>query len=154
MAIYKLLEDVGDAAFALIAIHSQEEDYRLAYQFNAAIATHFSHSSIVVENHQQHRFNVYEWEDKHMEHTWYLVANIAVREDVAKNAQSLFAEQGLLKAYLVPEMKKVDYFIKINNIDQFFTCSSLIEELMKVSGVVTAYEVDPHQLKSKNNLIF
>lgn len=52
MAIYKLLEDVGDAAFALIAIHSQEEDYRLAYQINAAIATLFLIDSIVVENHQ------------------------------------------------------------------------------------------------------
>lgn len=97
MAIYKLLEDVGDAAFALIAIHSQEEDYRLAYQINAAIATHFSHSSIVVENHQQHRFNVYEWEDKHMEHTWYLVANIAVREDVGKKCSITFCRTGLTK---------------------------------------------------------
>lgn len=59
-------------------------------------------------------------------------------------------EQG----YLVPEMKTVDYFIKIHNYISREELSQLIEGINKLPEVLVAIEVDPKRLKSKENLIF
>lgn len=65
----------------------------------------------------------------------------------------LLANKGT-EGYLIPEMKKVDYFILIKNFIDKDDLNQLIEGINKLPEVVVAAEVDPEKLKSKENLIF
>ena len=58
------------------------------------------------------------------------------------------------KVYLLPEFKKVDYFLKIENSEDTISVSDIIATLNTIEGISTVYEVDMNKIKSKNNLIF
>ncbi|MCD8519264.1 MAG: IPExxxVDY family protein [Flavobacterium sp.] len=51
-------------------------------------------------------------------------------------------------------IKKADFLIKIENIDYGFDADEIIDTILKIKNVTTAYSVDTTNLKSKNNLIF
>jgi hypothetical protein len=70
-----------------------------------------------------------------------------------KQTSSLF-EQVDITVFLLPEYKKADYLIKIENIDYGFDADKIIDTILKIKNVTTAYSVDTTNLKSKNNLIF
>ena len=65
----------------------------------------------------------------------------------------LLANKGT-EGYLIPEMKKVDYFILIRNYFDPEELEGFIEGINKIQEVVVAAEVNPEKLKSKENLIF
>jgi hypothetical protein len=44
--------------------------------------------------------------------------------------------------------------IKIENIDYGFDSEEIIDKIVKIKNVTTAYSVNTTNLKSKNNLIF
>jgi hypothetical protein len=58
------------------------------------------------------------------------------------------------EGFLVPEMKKVDFFLLIRNYIDDDDLKLIISKLNKVPEVLVAVEVDPKKLKSKENLIF
>ena len=58
------------------------------------------------------------------------------------------------KAYLLPEFKKVDYFLKIENNEEALDLLHIQLLLNTIDNVSTVYMVDTNQIKSKNNLIF
>jgi hypothetical protein len=62
---------------------------------------------------------------------------------------------GKIKSYnLIPEYKKVNYFLKIENEENNVNIKDILVNIQKVPQVVTVYDVDATTLKSKNNLIF
>jgi hypothetical protein len=67
--------------------------------------------------------------------------------------QNLFGnEEETTTTYLVPEFKKVDYFIKIENAE--IDIESILSEINTIERISTVYAVDLAKIKSKNNLIF
>ena len=54
--------------------------------------------------------------------------------------------------YLLPEFKKVNYFLKIENTN--LRLIEILSHLNSIHQIATAYVVDVENLKSKNNLIF
>ena len=58
------------------------------------------------------------------------------------------------EGFLVPEMKKVDFFLLIRNYIDGDELKAIISGLNKIPEVLVAAEVDPRKLKSKENLIF
>ncbi|MFD0777791.1 IPExxxVDY family protein [Flavobacterium myungsuense] len=58
------------------------------------------------------------------------------------------------KVYLVPELKKVDYFLKIKNNKGIFDLEEIIKKINTIDRISTVYAVIPETIKSKNNLIF
>ena len=89
---------------------------------------------------------------------WNLVQN---KNDVfvpSQNSnQGLFAETNnkfSTKIYLIPEFKKVDYFLKIENGEVNIDVSKITNCIKKIERVSTVYAVEVEKIKSKNNLIF
>ena len=73
------------------------------------------------------------------------------------SAGSLFSDQKskrTISKYLIPEQKKVDYFVKISSESNLKSSKIIISKINAIAEVITAYTVSPNQLKSKNNLIF
>ncbi len=158
MALHKLLvDDFYDASFALLAIHSRLEDYRLAYFLNKHLNLNLKRKAQDLDYSNDAAFAIYEWEDAANMTTWNMVSNICKKEDnTSQSSGLLFADnESVQKAYyLLPELKKVDYFIKISNDDDVFEEDAVIQKIKTIPQIITTYIVDVDNIKSKDNLIF
>ena len=56
--------------------------------------------------------------------------------------------------YLIPEKKKVDFFLKISGDLQYEFVIKTVEKIKRIGQVVTAYTIDKNSLKSKDFLTF
>lgn len=161
MAIHKLhLEEFDEIDYQLIAIHSSLEDYRLAYYINQNLPINLKkeNCNIQISNKEgETQFTRFVFEDS-KDIVWNLVQN---KNDVfvpSQNSnQGLFAETNnkfSTKIYLIPEFKKVDYFLKIENGEVNIDMSKITNCIKKIERVSTVYAVEVEKIKSKNNLIF
>lgn len=162
MAIHKLhLEEFDEIDYRLIAIHSPLEDYRLAYFINQNLPINLkkSNSNIHIRNKEgETQFSRFVYEDKKMDLFWNLVQNQnnAFPSSQHEN-QDLFsdiANEFSTRFYLLPEFKKVDYFLKIENAEQLIDAPKIIRSIKKIDRVTTVYALEVEKIKSKNNLIF
>ena len=160
MAVHKLILDdaFDEALYTLIAIHCRLEDYRLAYLLNKHLGITLSRkvSDLDFKNGQV-SYSIYEWEDKKQLITWSLVSNICKTEELQQSDYtSLFDKQEkITKTFqLVPEHKTVNYFLKIDSEFSFSKEKYIIESILKIPQIATAYSLDSSELKSKDNLIF
>ncbi|MBQ0733808.1 IPExxxVDY family protein [Aquimarina celericrescens] len=162
MAIQKLVLDTfDDDDYELIAIHSSLPSYRLAFLLNKALNLalfrkkediNFKYDNIVAN------FPIYQYRDHLQYNTYHLLGNkftikIASKKDAS---EGLFAvkEDSYVTKYLIPELKNVDYFLKINTETSTFLSKPQLAKILDISQVITAYNVEYATLKSKNNLIF
>ena len=162
MAIHKLdFGEFDEIDYSLIAIHTSLEDYRLAYFINQKLHVNLNKSikeiQITVKEGETHfsRFHYYE---KKKEISWDLIQNKnEVIQQKKEENQSLFSNINLevaTKVYMLPEFKKVDYFLKIENSDENLNLLKIQNELNTIDNIATIYIVDTNKIKSKNNLIF
>src|SRR5690606_29890073 len=151
-----LLDDFYDPSFSLIAIHCRLEDYRLAYLLNKYLDLHLARKSqdldykFLVAN-----FPIYEWENTNQQITWNLVSNVCKREeDSLQSSGSLFdSQEKIQKTYhLLPEFKKVDFFVKITTDEDSLDEKHLVNRLQHIPHLITSYSIDTEQIKSKDNL--
>jgi len=128
-----------DLDFVLIAITSSLKDYMLCFKINKRLNVNFfriEELSLHIKGSQPVYFSRYLHQITDADTEFYLLANKGN------------------EGYLIPEMKKVDYFILIKNFIDKEDLNHLIEGINKLPEVVVAAEVDPEKLKSKENLIF
>ena len=162
MAIHKLdFGEFDEIDYSLIAIHTSLEDYRLAYFINQKLHVNLNKSikeiQITVKEGETHfsRFHYYE---KKKEISWDLIQNkTEVIQQQKEENQSLFSNinlEVLTKVYMLPEFKKVDYFLKIENSEENLNLLKIQNELNTIDNIATVYIVDTNKIKSKNNLIF
>ena len=159
MAIHKLiLDDVEEDLFTLFAVHCTLEDYRLAYLLNKylGIALTRKQSDLDFKNGKL-TYSIFEWEDCKQQIIWSLVSNVCKTEDYRKgNNNSLFSMQEKITKtnYLIPEYKTVNYFLKIDNEFNFSKEKYILNNILKIPQVATAYSIESNKLKSKDHLIF
>ncbi|MEP1490041.1 MAG: IPExxxVDY family protein [Algibacter sp.] len=160
MAVHKLiLDDVFDEVYyTLIAIHCTIEDYRLAYLLNSKLGVSLKRKSCDLDlNSEKSSFSIFDWEDEKQLVTWSLISNICVKEVYQEaKSQSLFdTENKVTKTFnLVPEKRRVNYFLKIENELSENKEKYIINSILNIPQIATAYSIDTSQLKSKDNLIF
>ncbi|WP_298550310.1 IPExxxVDY family protein [uncultured Algibacter sp.] len=160
MAVHKLILDdaFNDALYTLIAIHSSLEDYRLSYLLNKHLGIALSRKATDLDfKNGQISYSIYEWEDQKQLVTWSLVSNICKTEGLQQtDYKSLFdSQEKIIKTFqLLPEHKTVNYFLKIDSEFSFSKEKYILDIILKIPQIATAYSVDSNQLKSKENLIF
>ena len=156
MQIHALDFDISfEETFSLIGIHTVVEDYKLAYLLNKNLQTHFSKTAeeLKFENEKNEAcFSLYHYEETNCEYDWYLISN-SVRTENSNNTSELLLSSEIT-TYLIPEKKKVDYFIKISGDTNYTHVAKVIEKIKKIDQVVTAYRIDKNSLKSKDFLTF
>lgn len=160
MAIHKLhIDDFDETDYQLIAIHTSLEDYRLAYFLNQKLPVLLSKSKQEIQikiAEGATSFSRFTFENATKEIYWNLVQNkneVVLRKK--DNSRNLFADAFLdiaTKVYLLPEFKKVDYFLKIENATE--PLEEITENIQTIAQISTVYHVDTTKIKSKNNLIF
>jgi hypothetical protein len=162
MAIHKLdISDFDEIDYHLIAIHTNLEDYRLAYFINQKLQINLSKNKneiqINIKEGETH-FTRFFYHSLEKEIYWNLIQNkneiIQQKNDTNQNLFSNITLEVLTKVYLIPEFKKVDYFLKIENLEETESLSRVLIELNKIDTIATTYRVETNKIKSKNNLIF
>lgn len=153
-SVYKINDDFYDDSFFLIALHSTLEDYAVAYRLNHILKSNLKRAKTDFELTTNSSFPFYEWQDELNDRYWILVANHSTKKELVTNTNDLFQNESTYSTpRLIPELKEVDYFLKIED-DGSIDCEEIIKLLLGMPRIMAAYEVDADKLKSKNNLIF
>ena len=156
MQIHSLgLEDFCEEEYSLIGIHTALEDFKLAYLLNKNLNTSFyeSKEDLKFENQQKNAsFSIFNYSNTEYDFDWFLIANSSKRENQTESNELLLISE--TKAYLIPEKKKVDFFIKISGDLSFSFLSETVDKIKKIDQIITSYSIDKKTLKSKDFLIF
>ena len=162
MGTHKLIldDDFGED-FSLIAIHCSEEAYKVAYLLNQFARLKLRRRPEDLEYASDGldiMFPLFDFEDETKYTNYSLVAN-KCKSAIKKGAsnQGLFGNisgEETLTTYLIPEFKKVDYFLKIQSDFDAVGTKILLMAINDIKQIISAYEVDTLTLKSKHNLIF
>lgn len=162
MAIHRLdLDEFDEIDYYLLAIHTSLEDYRLAYVINKILPINLSKSKH--EIHAQTKegeanFSRFYYYDTDKALSWNLIQNKNEIISVSTNDfQDLFSNETSevsTTIHLLPEFKKVDFFLKIDNSEEAIDFSEIQQKLNVIDSIAAVYAVDINKLKSKNNLIF
>lgn len=161
MTAHKInIDDFDDSDYKVIAIHSGLEDFRIAYFINKILNTRLSISPEQVELKVENTyalFNHYSYTDFDHDVLWNLIPNKTHFQSVIKESSSLFNEQDTAfrsYIYLLPELKSVDFLLKIDDIDEAFDIDLVIDKIKTLRFVSLVYELQQNKIKNKNNLIF
>jgi len=159
MALHKLLlDDIEDVSYSLLAIHCTMEDFRVAYLLNKYLKISLKRREEDLDfAFKKASFSLFEWKDEEKMITWNFISNVCkVEEDGILNTESLFkVPNKIIRTHnLIPEYKRVNYFLKIFNDGNFINEKSIIANIQKIPHIVTVYSLDASRLKSKDNLIF
>ena len=162
MTVHKLdLGEFDEIDYNLIAIHTALEDYRLAYFINQKLPIILGKSNDEVQiniKEGETKFSRFYYYDSENEISWNLVQNknevFQDKKDSTVNLFSTISMEISTKVYLLPEFKKADYFLKIENTQDCMNMQEIRTILNSIDSVSTVYSVDTNQIKSKNNLIF
>jgi hypothetical protein len=162
MAVHKInIEDFEEEDYYLIAIHTSLEDYRLAYFLNRELGISLSKNKFDIGTQVKKvktSFTRFTFDDEQKLVLWDLVENKKVVEtneieanlDLFSNTKSSFSTT----TYLLPEYKKVDFFIKIENAESEIDLDKVISKISKIEAIKLVYSLAKENIKSKNNLIF
>lgn len=156
MQIHSLgFDDFSEDEYSLIGIHTALEDFKLAYLLNKNLSTSFSKSreDLNIEDQQtKTSFSIFNYCSKEYDFDWSLIANSSKKENQQESNELLLSSE--TKTYLIAEMNKVDFFIKISGEleDSFMT--DTIEKIKSIDQIITSYIIDKDKLKSKEFLIF
>ena len=156
MQVYALeLNDFCEEEYSLIGIHSTLEDYKLAYLLNEDLNTRFYKAKQDLEFVREKKkasFSIYNYENKEYDFEWFLIANSYTRENQTVSNELLLTSE--TKTYLIPEKKKVDFFLKICGEVEYEFVKKTINKIINIDNVITAFSIDQNTLKSKDFLIF
>jgi hypothetical protein len=136
----KILKFEIDLDFVLIAVTTSLKDYRICYLINKYLNYNFVKTDdLKVEMAQNTGLvlfskYIYQWEAT--ETDFYFIAN--------KGSDG----------YLIPEMRKTDYFLMIKNYIDEEDVENLISALNKIPEIVAAVKIEPKKIKSRENLLF
>lgn len=149
------LDDFCEEEYSLIGIHTTLEDYRLAYLLNKNLQTRFFKSEKDLEFEKEKNktsFSIYNFSSTTYDYEWFLIANSFKRENKTDSNKLLLTTE--TKTYLIPEKKKVDFFLKISGEINHHFVSKTIAHIKNIDQVITSYSIDYNTLKSKDFLIF
>ena len=156
MQVHSLgLEDFCEDNYTLIGIHTALEDFKLAYLLNNNLNTRFSRTNYSLDfetGDTKASFSIYDYTNEKYDYEWYLIANSYKEERINESDTLALATE--TKTYLIPEKKRVDYFIKIVGESNKELIAKTVDRINTISNIVTSYTIEPNTLKSKEFLIF
>ncbi|MCD6543115.1 MAG: IPExxxVDY family protein [Flavobacteriaceae bacterium] len=143
-----------DHDYILIGIHTTLNDYRLAYFLNKELKLFLKRSEDDLDFSSKNcSFPFYLHEDEASFISWSLISNKFISVNTVQSDDNLFDEE-TKTIFLVPEKKKIDYFIKISGYIKDENLENILSKIKETKKIITSYTIDPYTLKSRDNLIF
>ena len=151
MPIHKLSSDDLEKDYKLIAIHSDIEPYKLAFEINKKLKIQLKRSSFDLSfKNKSSIFDLYNHISEVFNTKLYLILNKST--DKKKIEGQLLFENFDEQSYLIPELRKAQYLLKIEG--GGFDIDNLLKKLNEIDSVISSYRTEISSIKSKYNLIF
>jgi len=156
MALYKLhLDDFQNIDYCLYAVHTELEDYRVAYEINSTLGSKLERKDkdLGVGIHNKYYFPVFEWNNDHLDDTWNLIKN-SCKIELKSQGEGLFAGSSENTTEIVPlldDCPSANFFLKIDG--QKKPSKKIISMLNKIPEINMAYSIDLDTIKAKEYLI-
>ena len=151
MPIHRLSSDDLEKDYKLIAIHSNIEPYKLAFEINKKLKIQLKRSSFDLSfKNKSSIFDLYKHISEVFNTKLYLILNKSM--DKKKIEGQLLFENFDEQSYLIPELRKAQYLLKIEG--GGFDLDNLIKKLNEIDNVISSYGTEISSIKSKYNLIF
>ena len=151
MPIHRLSSDDLEKDYKLIAIHSDIEPYKLAFEINKKLKIHLKRSSFDLSfKNKSSIFDLYKHISEVFNTKLYLILNKSM--DKKKIEGQLLFENFDEQSYLIPELRKAQYLLKIEG--GGFDIDNLLKKLNEIDNVISTYRTEVSSIKSKYNLIF
>lgn len=156
MQVHSLeLDDFCEDDYALIGIHTALEDFKLAYLLNNVLNTRFNRADFSLDFDKKSSvasFSIYNYNNEKYDFDWYLISN-SYKEEFEEHTGMLALSTETI-SYLIPEKKRVDYFLKIVGDYSLEFIADTVNKINQLNQVVTSYTIETETLKSKEFLIF
>jgi len=151
------LEDSFSEEFSLLAIHTDLEDFRLAYFLNKTLGLNLSRKEFDLNFiGSKGNFSVFEYVDQDNFLKWNLISNIYNHNFTANiNSNDLFelSNELVKKFNLLSEYNNVNFLLKLENNENQVDLEDIIKEIKNIPQIITLYNINK-DLKNKENLIF
>ena len=149
--MYRLSSDDLENDYTLIGIHSNIEPYKLAFKINQKLKIQLKRCSYDISFKDKNSiFDLYKHSSETYNTKLYLILNKSFNE--RKIRGQLLFENLSESSYLIPELKKVEYFLKIEGGN--FNIKTLLNRLIEIDNIISCYRTKITATKSKYNLIF
>jgi hypothetical protein len=127
-----------DYDFTLIGISCHSKDYRLCWELNKMLNTDLIRTKDYDINKKNGKssFSFYEFIDESNYLEYFFISNRGK------------------SGFLIPEQNNVDFFILIRGSTSDSLTKEIIGKINSLSLVLTSFNIDPTQLRSKQNLLF
>ena len=143
--------------YHLIAIHSDLDEFRLAYFLNKNLNISLKRkNNDIYFVEQDASYSSYEFLDETKYLKWIFFSNKSlVLEKKSNNDYGLFGQSNsaLNEVSLLNHQKSVDYFLIIENIANNTYIEKVLKKISEISGVITSF-MSENKLENKENLIF
>ncbi len=143
--------------YHLIAIHSDLDEFRLAFFLNKKLNIGLKRkNNDIYFSEQDANYSSYEFLDDTKYLNWIFFSNKSlVSEKSTDEDLSLFGQgsAALNEINLLSQQKSVDYFLIIENIANKTYTDKVLKKISEISGVITTFLSD-NKLENKENLIF
>jgi len=129
--------------FNLIGVISSMKEYKLAYHLNKLFNWKLYKVDDVVftQKKKSYEYSCYE----------FVTENIVIM--LLKNRCNLFENSSSVN-YLLPELKRYDYLIKIESEEYETESDDIVRELQQIANISLIETIEINRLKNRENLIF
>ena len=143
--------------YHLIAIHSDLDEFRLAYFLNKNLNISLKRkNNDIYFAEQDANYSSFEFLDETKYLKWIFFSNKSlVSEKKSNNDYGLFGQINLAlnEVSLLNHQKSVDYFLIVENIANNTYIEKVLKKISEISGVITSF-MSENKLENKENLIF
>ena len=155
---HKLIFENRDINYKLITIRTKFDDYRLAYFLNKLPIFQFERKEkdiYCINDKKKVFFSTFEYKNAESKRCSFLIQNKAIIKSQLNVSNTLFLNSIVSKVnFLIPELKKIDYFLKLVGIWTNEEVKNLKENINKILLVEAETGVELSKIKSINNLVF
>ena len=143
--------------YHVIAIHSDLEEFRLAFFLNQKLDINLKRKRKDISLIEiKANYSVFEYLNEAMYLNWIFFSNKSLMSNKITNEESgLFSQESLFQneVSLIKNPKGVDYFLIIENVKNKTYVKKVLKKISEITGVITSF-ISEKKLENKENLIF
>jgi len=147
------LEEIFNDNFELIAIYSDEEDYRLAFLLNQYLELRLQKTDPIITTHNN-EFTVFEYDDRHHYRLWQLIFNHHIRNRKVNRTHDLFSDSTITfdkTTFFIKKLKKARFLLKLEAEQSEAYYRNIVN---KISNIPQVYACDIISLDRINDKEF